>query len=430
MWCLVDCDNFFCSCERIFRPDLNNVPIVVLSNNDGCVVARSREAKKLGIKMCTPYYQVRERFNEKQVVAFSSNYLLYADISNRIMAILKEEAPTVYQYSIDEVMIDLTGMPHNELKKFGEHLAAKVLRYTGAPVSLGIAPTKTLAKVAVRFAKDYAAYNKCCCILNDEQLEKALKLFPIQEVWGIGRRVATSLNNYNINTAWDFVQKPQQWVRKHYHITGERTWQELRGDDVIEVHAMNVPHKSILTSRSFPGMVTDYADMRTHVANYASRCALKLRKQQSVCATVMTFVQSNFFRDDLPQYSASWQTSFPTPTSTTTDIVKAALKVLEHVYRDGIQYKRAGVMVSAISPASRLQPDLFTFNPEKRNKLDKVSVVIDTINSIQGPDTVILATQQYKDIGPDGKHVHFKDAIIRALKSPDYSTSYQAFRIH
>lgn len=429
MWALVDCDNFFCSCERIFRPDLNGVPVVVLSNNDGCVVARSREAKDLGIKMGIPYYQMRERFSEKEVVAFSSNYLLYADISNRIMTILKEEAPNVYQYSIDEVMMDLSEIPVNELKKFGENIAAKILQYTGAPVSIGIGASKTLAKVAVKFAKKYAGYNKCCFISNDEQREKALKLFPVEDVWGIGRRIASSLNNFNIVTAWDFTQKPQAWVRKKFHVTGERTWQELRGESVLEVQEMEVPHKSIMTSRSFPGMITDYADLRTHVANYASRCALKLRKQDSVCGTVMTFVQSNFFREDLPRYSASWHTSFATPTSSTTEIVKASLQVLDKVFREGIHYKRAGVMVSSISPSSMLQPDLFTFDPERRVKLNKVSQVLDKINLKEGPDTVILATQQYKEIGEDGKHVHFKNAIKRALKSPDYSTSYKAFLI-
>lgn len=430
MWALVDCDNFFCSCERIFRPDLNGKALVVLSNNDGCVVARSREAKQLGIKMGVPYYQLRERFNDRQVIAFSSNYLLYSDISNRIMMLLRKSAPAVFQYSIDEAMLDLSGMATDRLHDFGEQLAQRVYRYVGAPVSIGIAPTKTLAKVAVKFAKDYKAFNKCCVIGNEQQREKALQMMPVDDVWGIGRRIASSLQYYNVNTAWDFVCKPREWVKKRYHITGERTWRELRGDDVIDVQEMEVTKKSIMTSRSFPGMITELEDLRTHVANYASRCALKLRKQNSVCGSVMTFLQSNFFRDDLPQYSNSWQTSFATPTSTTTDIVKAALEVLDKIYLKGINYKRAGVMVSAISPDMALQPDLFTFNPAQREKLNRVSRVLDSVNGLYGPDTVILATQQYKEIGNDGKHVHFKNAIKRALKSPDYSTDYTAFRIN
>lgn len=430
MWGLVDCDNFFCSCERIFRPDLNGVPIVVLSNNDGCVVARSAEAKSLGIKMGLPYFQLRERFNEKEVIAFSSNYLLYADISNRIMTIVKDNVPKVYQYSIDEVMMDLSELKPEERKSFGESLAAKILKYTGAPVSIGIAPTKTLAKVAVKYAKTYPGYKKCTVISNDAQLEKALKLFPIEDVWGIGRRLAAALKPYNVNTAWDFVQKPQAWVKKHFHVTAERTWLELRGNHAIEIQEMEGTRKSIMTSRSFPEMITDYEDLRTHVANFASHCARKLRKQDSVAGTVMTFIQSNFFRDDLPNYSSSWVTSFATPTSTTTDIVKAATAILKRIYREGIQYKRAGVMVSAITTASHIQPDLFTFNPEERLKRNRLSRVIDKINKLQGPDTVIVATQQYKEIDENGKHLHFKNAIRRSFKSPDYSTSYNAFLIH
>ena len=430
MWALVDCDNFFCSCERIFRPDLEGKPVVVLSNNDGCVVARSREVKKMGIKMGMPYYQLKQQLPNNEIHAFSSNYLLYADISNRIMSILRQYAPAVYQYSIDEAMLDLTGIPHHKLKPFGEALAATIRRYVGAPVSIGIASTKTLAKVAVKYAKDYPAFNKCCFISTPEQHQRALQLMTVEDVWGIGRRIASSLQAQNINTAWDFVQKPRQWVKKHYHITGERTWRELRGEDVIDIQEMENTRKSIMTSRSFPEMITDPADLRTCVANFAARCAMKLRRQNSVCATVATFVQSNHFRDDLPQYSSSWQISLPTPTSTTTEIVKAATDILAKIYHKGIHYKRAGVMVSAITPVEYLQPDLFTFNPGQRDKLNSLSQTIDKINHALGPDTVVLATQQYRQTGPDGKHLHFKNAIRRALKSPDYSTNYHSFLIH
>ena len=429
MWALVDCDNFFCSCERIFRPELKRTPVVVLSNNDGCVVAMSKEAKAMGIKMGTPYYQVKQEFPGDIPVAFSSNYILYGDISRRIMLILREFSPSVYQYSIDEAMMDLTGIDHARLKEFGEQLAARVYKWVGAPVSVGIAPTKTLAKVAVRYAKKYPAYRKCCLIGSDEQLRKALADFPVEDVWGIGRRIAASLRQYNILTAADFVARPREWVKKRYHITGERTWRELRGEDVIDIREMETTRKSIMTSRSFPGMITELKELRTHVANYAARCAAKLRRQQSVCAQLMVFVQSNFFREDLPQYSHSWFTTFPTPTSTTTDIVEAALKVLAMIYRPGIHYKRAGVMVSDISQATRLQPDLFTYDPDRRAKLNYVSSAIDSVNLRHGPDTVILGAQQYSQIGADGKHIHFQYAIRRDLKSPDYSTNINAFHI-
>ena len=280
---LIDCDNFFCSCERVFRPDLAGKPIVVLSNNDGCVVARSKEVKAMGIRDCMPYYQLLEQYPDSGIVAFSSNYTLYGDMSSRIMAILRESVPEVIQYSIDEAFLDLRGMEHLDLKKWGEELCVKVQKCTGMPVSLGIAPTKTLAKMASRYAKKYPAYRKCCVIGNDEQREKALKLFPVGDVWGIGRRITRTLEYFGINTAYDFTQRSRSWIRSRFHVTGERTWAELRGESVIDVDGLDgVEKKTIVTSRSFPGMLTDIADVRSHVANYAARCALKLRKQNSV----------------------------------------------------------------------------------------------------------------------------------------------------
>lgn len=232
---LIDCDNFFCSCERVFRPDLAYKPIVVLSNNDGCVVARSKEVKAMGIKEGMPYYQLMEQYPNSGIVAFSSNYTLYGDMSARVMEILRESAPDVIQYSIDEAFLDLRGMEHMDLKQWGEELCQKVLRSTGLPVSLGIAPTKTLAKMASKFAKKYPAYKKCCVIGNDEQREKALKLFPVGDVWGIGRRISRTLEYFGVQTAYDFTQKSKSWIRSKFHVTGERTWAELRGESVIEV---------------------------------------------------------------------------------------------------------------------------------------------------------------------------------------------------
>ena len=300
---LIDCDNFFCSCERVFRPDLARTPIVVLSNNDGCVVARSKEVKAMGIKDCLPYYRLREEYPDSGIVAFSSNYTLYGDMSARVMAVLRESVPEVMQYSIDEAFLDLRGMEHTDLKKWGEELCRKVRKSTGMPVSLGIASSKTLAKLASRFAKKYPAYNKCCLIGNEEQREKALKLSPVGVVWGIGRRMTRTLEYFGIKTAYDFTQRPQGWIRANFHVTGERTWAELRGEDIIESDGMHaVEKKTILTSRSFPGMLTDIEEIRSHIANYAARCALKLRRQNSVCAMVTVFIQSNHFRDDLEQY--------------------------------------------------------------------------------------------------------------------------------
>lgn len=427
---LIDCDNFFCSCERVFRPDLADKPIVVLSNNDGCVVARSKEVKAMGIRDCMPYYQLLEQYPNSGIVAFSSNYALYGDMSARIMTVLRESVPEVMQYSIDEAFLDLRGMEHMDLKKWGEELCRKVLKCTGMPVSLGIAPTKTLAKMASRFAKKYPAYNKCCVIGNDEQLEKALKLFPVGDVWGIGRRITRTLEYFGIQTAYDFTRRSKSWVRSKFHVTGERTWTELRGESVIDVDGLDsVEKKTIVTSRSFPGMLTDIADVRSHVANYAARCALKLRKQNSVCSLVTVFIQSNHFREDLEQYDKSASYSFMTATNTTNEIVSAAIRILDMIFHDGIHYKRAGIMVSGISSANAVQPDLFSFNPEKRKKYQDISAAVDVINRRIGADTVVLGSQQYREKAEDGKSIKFVNAIRRAMKSPDYSTRLGAFTV-
>lgn len=425
---LIDCDNFFCSCERVFRPDLADKPIVVLSNNDGCVVARSKEVKAMGIRDCMPYYQLLEQYPNAGIVAFSSNYTLYGDMSARIMAILRESVPDVIQYSIDEAFLDLRGMEHMDLKSWGEALCRKVLKCTGMPVSLGIAPTKTLAKMASKYAKKYPAYNKCCVIGNDEQREKALKLFPVGDVWGIGRRITRTLEYFGIQTAYDFTQKPKSWIRSKFHVTGERTWAELRGESVIDVDGLDgVEKKTIVTSRSFPGMLSDIADVRSHVANYAARCALKLRRQNSVCSLVTVFIQSNHFREDLEQYDNSASYSFMTATNTTTEIVNVALRILDTIFHKGIYYKRAGIMVSGISSANAVQPDLFTFNPERRKKYQDISTAVDIINRRIGADTVVLGAQQYREKGEDGKSIKFVNAIRRAMKSPDYTTRLGAF---
>lgn len=427
---LIDCDNFFCSCERVFRPDLAHKPVVVLSNNDGCIVARSREVKAMGISDCMPYYQLLEKYPDSGIVAFSSNYTLYGDMSARVMAVLRELAPEVRQYSVDEAFLGLDGLDPEALKGWGEELCRKVEKYTGMPVSLGIAPTKTLAKIASRFAKRYPAYRKCCMIGSEEQRRKALQLTPVRDVWGIGRRMTSTLEYYGVATAYDYSQRSRSWIRSKFHVTGERTWTELNGESVIEIDSLGeTEKKTILTSRSFPGMITDLDDLRSHVANYAGRCAMKLRRQGSVCAMVTVFVESNHFREDLPQYDNCGSVAFMTPTNTTPEIVAAAMEVLGRIYRPGIHYKRAGAMVAGLSSAGAVQPDLFTYDPERRRKFENVSRALDAVNSRLGADTVVLAAQQYREKGADGKSVKFVNAIRRAFKSPDYSTRLGALTV-
>lgn len=429
MWCCVDCDNFFCSCERVFRPDLVNTPVVVLSNNDGCVIAMSREAKKMGIKMGIPYYQLLEEYPKNNITAFSSNYVLYGDLSARIMSILRKEAPLAYQYSIDEAFLNLSEIENSTLKQWGEELSKKILKWTGLPVSIGIARTKTLAKVAVRYAKKYQGYKKCCCILDEKQRETALEGFATEDVWGIGRRLKASLENYGLTTALQFANAPKSWIRRKYHVTGERTWRELNGEDIIDTVEMNGTRKSILTSRSFPRNINSIEELRTNVSNYAARCSAKLRKQNSVCSMVTVFVQSNPFCKELLQYSGSLTGYFATPTSSTPEIVQKSTELLKKIYHSGIYYKRAGVMVSDLSSATSIQTDLFFYNPEKRKKLDSISKTIDYLNNLLGDDSVILASQQYKETGADGKHLKFSHAIRRSLKSPDYTTRPGDFQV-
>lgn len=445
MYALVDCDNFFCSCERVFRPDLEGVPLVVLSNNDGCVVARSKEAKKIGVPMGLPFYQMKERFPDSGIIPFSSNYELYADMSARVMAVLRLEAPEVHQYSIDEAFLVLEGMDRFDLKEWGERLSAKVKKWTGIPVSLGIGSTKTLAKVAARFAKKYEGYHKCCVIATDEQRIKALELTAVEDVWGIGRRHARSLKIRNIYNALQFSLQPQYWIKKFYHVTGERTWLELRGEDVLPMEGMERIRQSIVTSRTFPGMFTSVEELAPHVANYAARCALKLRKQKSVCGLLTVFARTNPFREDLPQYSAAASRLFTTPSSATGEIVEAALDALRELYRPGYHYKRAGVMVDRISGAEAVQPDLFEFNPERRARLDAIASTMDSINARLGNDTLILASQQYPDKEKGAKkeqegkgkkeetskpkNLKFSQAVKRDILSPPYSTSLDAFEV-
>lgn len=283
---VVDCDNCYVSCERVFRPDLNGKLVVVLSNNDGCVVARSNEAKKLGIKAETPYFILAQQFPDQKIAVFSSNYELYGDLTGRVMAIIQQEAPDYFRYSIDEAFVILKGMENVDLKARGEQLHKTIKQRVGIPVSIGIASTKTLAKMASHYAKHYAGYNHCCLIDDDEKRKKALKLYPIDEVWGIGRRYAAKLENLGIYTAFDFAERSRECINATFiKVVVLRTWRELNGEDCVP-NDEPAKKKSICVSRSFPGMISDIDQLKTYIANYAARCSEKLRKQNTVASVV------------------------------------------------------------------------------------------------------------------------------------------------
>ena len=424
MYGIIDCDNCYVSCERVFRPDLKDKPVVVLSNNDGCVVARSNEAKKMGIKAGTPYFQLAEQFPNQKIVVFSSNYGLYGELTSRVVSIIRKEAPAYFRYSIDECFVYLDGMEKIDLKAWGEELHKKIKRSVGMPVSIGLAPNKTLAKMASHFAKKYQGYHHCCMIDSDEKRIKALKLYPIDEVWGIGRRYAARLEALGVKTAYDFAEHNQTWVKATFNnIVFERTWRELNGEDCVPNEEM-AKKKSICTSRSFNGMITDLDGLRTHVSNYAARCAEKLRQQGTVASIVGVFLYTNAFREDLPQYWNFQEMRLVTPSSSTITIVKAANEVLQKLYRQGYHYKKAGVIVMGIGPNSPIQQDLFDINAEQFEKMKRLDAVIDRINKVNGTETIVLGSQQYTQKDGKGKANVFANAIKHDYKSKNPTTRW------
>ena len=424
MYGIIDCDNCYVSCERVFRPDLNGKPVVVLSNNDGCVVARSNEAKKLGIKAGTPYFQLAEQFPNEKIAVFSSNYELYGELTGRVVDIIKKEAPSYFRYSIDECFVYWQGFDGVNLKEWGENMHKKIKKWVGMPVSIGLGPTKTLAKMASHFAKKYAGYHHCCVIDNDEKRRKAMKLYPIDEVWGIGRRYAARLQSLGVQTAYDFANRHETWVQATFNnIVILRTWKELNGIDCVPNEEM-AKKKSICTSRSFNGMVTDLETLQTHVSNYAARCAEKLRQQGTVATIISVFVNTNFFREDLPQYWNFQEKRLTVGTNSTIDIVKAANEVLSNIYVSGYHYKKAGVIVMGIGPNSPIQTDLFDFNAEQFQKMKRLDAVIDRINKVNGSETIVLGSQQYTQKDGKGKAAVFANAIKHDFRSKKPTTRW------
>ena len=407
MYGIVDCDNAYVSCERVFRPDLNGKPVVVLSNNDAG----------------TPYFQLAEQFPNQKIAVFSSNYELYGELTGRIVSLISQEVPAYFRYSIDECFIYLDGMEHLDLKKWGENLHKKIKQYVGMPVSIGLAPNKTLAKMASHFAKKYQGYRHCCMIDSDEKRIKALKLYPIDDVWGIGRRYAAKLQALGVHTAYDFAQHHKDWIRLTFNnINIIRTWQELNGEDVVPNEEL--AKKSICTSRSFNGMIGDIENLRTHVSNYAPRCAEKLRMQNTVASIVGVFLNTNAFREDLPQYWNFLEQRLITPTSSCITIIQTANEVLKKIYREGYQYKKAGVIVMGIGADSPIQQDLFDINAEQFQKMKRLDEVVDRINRMHGSETIVHGSQQYTQKDGKGKADVFANAIKHDFRSPSPTTRW------
>ena len=411
----------YCSCERVFRPDLIGKPVVVLSNNDGCVIARSEEAKALGYKMGDPFYQVKEKLEAEGVAIFSSNYTLYGSLSNRVMSMLSHYSPHIDQYSIDESFFDVDqsmaerffqdNLKENDtflnneslLHQYGAKISADVLRAVGIPISIGIAETKTLAKIGSKFAKKYKGYQGCCLIDTDERRHKALSLFPIKDVWGIGRQISRKLDYMGIRTAAQFADKKESWVRSHFNITTVRTWKELNGESCISIEELP-QKKSICTSRSFAGEgISDKNVVEEAVANFAVRCTEKLRRQGSVCQGITVFAWTSRFNENVPEYTIHDSLTLPIATNAQDEIVGAALAILRARYpkpiADGrsdrtdlaFHFKKAGVILWQISPDNPRQQDLF--DPIDRTRQKALMEAIDAINRKNGYGTIRQAIQ-------------------------------------
>lgn len=392
MYALVDCNSFFCSVEKVFHPGLEGKPVVVLSSNDGCIVALTPEAKAIGLHRGDPIFKVRDIVEGYHVAVFSTNMYLYAAMSKRVTNILRKSIQHVENYSIDESFCDLNGYEaHFDLVEMMREVAAKIKLWTDIPVSVGIAPSKTLAKMGSKFAKKYKGYQGVCMIDTDEKRRKALQLFDLSDVWGIGRQTLEKLNYYGIHTPLDFADKSGSWVKSHLTKPGVQTWLELNGKPCIDTSEV-MRKKTICTSRSFGEMVGDLDSLKSAVANFASSCANKLRGDDSGAKKVTVFLSSNRFREDLEQYGNAASQSLVTPTSDTMEITQAALRVLAKIYREGIQYKKAGVIVSDIEPLHPFQPDLF--DPiQNRPERAKLMQALDAINHRYGLKTLRLAVE-------------------------------------
>lgn len=392
MIALVDCNSFFCSVEKVFHPGLNGKPVCVLSCNDGCIIALTPEAKALGLRRGDPIFKKKEVVEQYGVKLFSTNMILYAAMSKRVNNILRSSVPRSETYSIDESFLYLDGLEkYYNLEDYMRRVVEKVRLYTDIPVSVGIASTKTLAKVGSRFAKQYKGYRSVCMIDSEEKRRKALKLVKLAEVWGIGKQTLARLNYLGITTPLEFADKKESWVRSHFAKPGVQTWKELNGIPCIDT-AEVAQRQTICTSRSFGSMVTDYDELQASVASFAASCANKLRGQHSLTSAVTVFVSSNRFREDIPLYANEQTRMLFIPTSDTIEITQAALAVLKEIYREGICYKKAGVILGHITDASCMQQYLFD---EVKNRPERMQLMksIDALNHRFGLRKIHLAVE-------------------------------------
>lgn len=406
MIALIDCNNFYASCERVFNPSLNNRPVVVLSNNDGCVIARSNEAKKAGIEMAVPAFKAQELFRRHNVAVYSANFSLYGDMSRRVMSILSGYTPQQEVYSIDECFLDLSSIDTN-LKEYGLQMKDHVARWTGIPISVGIAPTKVLAKVANRIAKKYPSQTGGSYVIDsDEKRLKALKWLPVEDIWGVGRRNAAKLQAEGATKAVDFAEMSESWVRKNMTITGVNLQRELNGIPSIEF-VKEEKSKSFSVTRTFEKEYETWDEIKERVVTFTAMAAQKIRKQHSLCSRLMVFVQTNYYKDTEEPLSKSVEVQLPFPTSSTLEIVDFAVSGLRKIYEKNRHYKRAGVTLYNFIDEEKHQPYLFSeMNSNPNHK--KLMEAMDSINHSPFSSGVRLASQDKRTVKMHQEHLSRK----------------------
>lgn len=411
VFALADCNNFYASCERVFQPQLNGKPVIVLSNNDGCVIARSNEAKALGIKMGAPYFQIERYAKQEGIAVFSSNYALYGDMSQRVMQILASFAPRSEVYSIDECFLDFTGLSHN-LTNYSLNIVDVVKQWTGIPISIGIAPTKTLAKLVNRWAKKgYSQQGAVLDWCSIEDREELLKQTPLHDLWGISRRLKDKLNQLGIKHAGDLSNTDPKRLRQQLGVVMERMVNELRGISCLVLDDLPQPKQQIMTSRSFGDKLTELNELRAAVTHFATRAAEKCRQQRMAANALIVFIQTSPFDTSKPQYSNSATTTFEVPTQDAALFVKAALAGLKRIYRPGFHYHKAGVLLPDLWSEGVVQTSLFGINYDERS--DQRMAVLESIRCKYGKGSLQYASELLSS------RWHMK----QQFKSPSYTTN-------
>ena len=412
---LIDCNSFYASCERIFNPKLLGKPIVVLSNNDGCIITRSAEAKALGIKMGEPYFKAKKIIEKNNVKVFSSNYSLYGDISQRVMEILLGFSPEVEIYSIDEAFLNFKGFKNHELLTYCKHIRQTIKQWVGIPVSIGVGSTKTLSKIANHLAKKEADYEGICILKSDEKIEEALNRIEIGDVWGIGRHFSKFLRNYEVRTAKQFAFLDRRWIRKNMGVVGEKIQLELCGVSCLDLELLPSPKKSCCVSRSFSRPIEKIEELQESIANYGSRVAEKIREEGLIAQSMSIFVLTNHFNKKEKQYSSSIKLQLDYPTSDSKLIVKRAVEGIKRIYKEGYRYKKAGIILYELHSSSSVRGLLDYDKP----RTDSLMRSLDEINYRYGSATLRLAAEGIR------RSWHMR----REKVSPCYTTSFDQLMI-